>query len=161
MPSSNPLGELSCEHRYVLDRLRALEASAASLDLGSVREILSEIQAYSAPHFRKEEEGLFPVLGRYFEKAATSMGGPVRPPGGPVQVMMAEHKSIRMIVELLEKALNRGEAAEVRGKAQHLIDLLRSHIYREDHVLFKAASANLTSEEVEEVAARFQRLKKP
>jgi len=124
--------ELSSEHMMVLNKLKTIEGLLEDSQEEKVMEILSEIKGALEIHFKKEENALFPFLDGRFKREMKRMGGPIRPVGGPIQVMLAEHRLIMQAVD----ELHRGKLSE---KVRRFILLQRSHIFREDVILFKAA----------------------
>ncbi len=126
------MDELSSEHKVVLDRLKALEGAKGVKEVKRrSREIRRDLEA----HFKKEEDQLFPFLNKYFKREMERMGGPIRPVGGPIQVMLAEHKLILQAMDELQSA----KGGELEERLQRYLILQRSHIFREDCLLFRAA----------------------
>lgn len=54
------------EHRRVRDALLALEDAFRDRDTGRARQLLGELAALAGPHFRYEEESLYPSLVQLF-----------------------------------------------------------------------------------------------
>ncbi|MCP3962537.1 MAG: hypothetical protein GY719_32250 [bacterium] len=86
-------------------------------------------------HHCKEEDRLFPVL----EKNG------VPREGGPIGVMLYEHKLGRALVAEMTGCLDAADAGEAGGvrtlleKGGEFLEMLRAHITKEDHVLFEMA----------------------
>lgn len=103
-------------------------------------------------HHEKEEQGLFPVL--------EAAGVPVE--GGPIGVMLTDHKMLRGCMERMGKAVarykegNERAAAMIAQNAINHDELLLMHISKEENVLFPLAEAQLTEAQKAEVAARFE-----
>ena len=106
-------------------------------------------------HGRKEEEALFPALGRYLPADA-----------GPIGVMLSEHELVREQQHSIERgalqlesdpeaveALRHVGAAEQTTRA-----LLADHIDKEDHVLFPMARSLLSPQELSEVGVLCQQI---
>jgi len=154
---------LLAEHRQVEAVLSQLEtvvdrfltspqvSDESQKDLkGIVKFLASDL----ALHIRKEDEGLFPKLQRFF------------PPGmGPLAVMDMEHREAEKALRGLtagarrltaEPASNGAAAAQVRDCGRGLIGVLRSHLMKEEQVLFPMAAANLTAADDAEVVKKFE-----
>ncbi len=113
------------------------------------------------PHNRKEERGLFPILRkRMLENGEHSTGDN---PHTPVDLMIEDHVKLIQLATLsfnflgLAMRLKDNEARAVvfdiaYNKAVELIELLRLHIYREDHTIFPLAQKFLTPDELNEFA---------
>jgi len=61
----DPIVEFREDHRKVRDGLLALASAAEKGDLPQARKALGEIDALTGPHFRYEEEALYPALKEY------------------------------------------------------------------------------------------------
>jgi len=153
----------SVDHKLVLKELRRLESileeTSEGSDLKKTGKLMNTIKEEMNIHFRKEEEILFPVLNRYFERAIKKIGGNIRPEG-PVKVMSLEHKALRTIIQNLEKALKNETRNEISGILTQFANLLRSHIFREENVLYIVADAKLKEEEKAKIAERILNLSK-
>src|SRR3972149_10246042 len=107
-------GHSSADHKLVLRSLKKLQDYLDNLSEGSnldkAKELLGTMKKDMKIHFQKEEEILFPALNRHFERALKKMGTEIRPEGGPVNVMLLEHKALRTIMQNLEKATRNGSA---------------------------------------------------
>jgi len=158
------IDNLNHDHMLVLKSLRKLEnrlnKPQRSGELKKATEFLNEIKGEMNIHFQKEEEILFPALNQHFEKALKKMDKPIRPEGGPVNVMFLEHKSMRMIIQNLEHAIKNAEGNEISAFIAQFGALLRSHIFREENVLYIVADAKLKEKEKMKIAKRFQILSK-
>lgn len=148
------LAILSAAHREGLKKLERMEWAAEELRRGEVARAAAELRTLFAffngelrTHFAHEEESLFPVLSR-------SIG-----PMSPVEVMLEEHRSLWRAIDALELALGRlehgeaGAADEVQRVARHIVWLLRSHIEKEDQMLFPMAERCLRQPEKQEVTS--------
>jgi hemerythrin-like domain-containing protein len=130
------------QHREALERLAEVEAglTTRTADLGAfVRYVENDL----AVHFALEEEALFPLLRRYPELAR-----------GPVAVMESEHVEFRAMVRHLAETLDAARPAEAEAGATAIVDFLRAHIAKEDHVLLPLALHTLTPAERDEVNER-------
>src|SRR5512136_2545662 len=134
--------DLIAEHDAVLDALRLLGHVADALGRGRsdaqghLEELLEFLRGFvDRCHHGKEEDVLFPELERRG----------VGREDGPIGVMLAEHEAGRGHVRALSGGLDRlqqGEAAAtttIREHARAYPDLLRSHILKENNILFPMA----------------------
>jgi hemerythrin-like domain-containing protein len=151
------------EHEAILKILQATEEGARLLSRGepvapaTLSGLLEFLRLFADRcHHGKEEEHLFPALER--------KGLPRS--GGPVGVMLHEHEQGRALIRQM------GEAAEdyAAGKTQagqiwadaasSYVYLLRSHIMKEDNILFAMAEQMLTKSEQQELSEAFERVER-
>lgn len=133
----NATDGLERDHVLILEGLGALEAVARGAQAGVEvpSEPLDKLFLFfrefaDAYHHQKEEQALFPAL----EEAGL-------PPQGPVAVMLHEHTIGRNLLRKLREALPRVDA----DAAFEYIEMLRSHIDKENEVLFQIAKRMLSS----------------
>jgi hemerythrin-like domain-containing protein len=136
-----PTGVLREEHQLILRVLDVLQAllergEAGEWDLDAIQECVDFFRLFAdACHHGKEEDLLFPEL--------ESRGMPRE--GGPIAVMLFEHKQGRGFVARMAKALEDARGGEVGPltrldhAARSYLELLRAHINKEDNVLFNMA----------------------
>ncbi len=166
-----PLDSLVKEHEEALTRLALLRAttvclkvkanspsdqSAPSLknDMEHLGQIMGFFEGELKDHFRKEEEGLFPILERH-----------VKGEGGPAGVLLAEHRDLwekyarlKAGAALISANGNPGAAAnEVYDIASQIIILLRGHIEKENTTLVPLARNLLSAEELLELRSSWGR----
>lgn len=134
----NCIEELKSDHEKILAELDKLEADP----VGYAKEFLKFTEEFAEPHYRKEEEVLFPAM----EKKG------IPKDDGPIGVMLAEHEMKRECLK--ELADGKIEAA---GK---IVSLMRDHINKENNILYPMAEQVLTKEELEEMGHRCEELKK-
>lgn len=132
---------LSDEHKVVLGKLDEMEKALGGPDLPAIERVLSFMETDLGLHRRKEEEILFPALGRHIGLE-----------GGPIAVMLQEHAIEKgYLIDLraaVEEAKAGQETAErIREAARGILDLLRAHIEKEDKILFPMAEKTLSPEE--------------
>jgi len=159
----HPTEILSREHRAIEARLNEMEARIRADEPGAAfpraffEEALDFFHNFAdGCHHAKEENLLFPLL--------KERGMPER--GGPLGVMLAEHEEGRGYLRAMRQNLNaaQGSAAareEVFANAAAYIDLLRSHIFKEDHVLFRMAQRVLQPDDVAELRKQFAAVEAP
>lgn len=134
------------EHETVLGKLEAFEKALASTDWQGVRDTLKFFDERLSLHRRKEEEILFPVLGRHLGTT-----------GGPIACMLHEHQDEREKIEAIRAALQRGSGdptawTEIRAAGSYILSLLRTHIGKENQILYPMAEQLLGPDEKEAVA---------
>ncbi len=149
------------EHEAILKMLDATDEAAKQIEKGSLPdpEILSGLLEFlrlfaDRCHHGKEEDLLFPMLEK--------KGLPRQ--GGPIGVMLMEHDHgralIRKMVEEAESfasgnaAAAKNWAAAARGYTQ----LLRSHISKENDILFVIAEQMLSEAEQSELCDGFEKV---
>lgn len=154
---------LVAEHRAVENILQELEGliddfltntevpDAAKQALGNISDYLARDLAL---HIQKENQGLFPVLERYLPREQ-----------GPIAVMLHEHQEITQAHLDLRKGVGELDqhpstggiaAAHIRDHGRWLIQELRSHLFKEENMLFPFAEARLSEEEDQEIVKTFQ-----
>ena len=159
MPEATAI--LRKEHEAILKMLAATEAAAGRIEAGqevkaATLEGLVEFFRLFADkcHHGKEEDLLFPLM--------ESRGMPRS--GGPTGVMLKEHEMGRALIKQMVEALEaqqRGESgalARWAGPARQYASLLRSHIEKENNILFVMAERMLTAAEQEQLAADFDKI---
>lgn len=143
-----PTETLRREHRYILRALGCAETAARRIRAGAAVPVqdLRDLARFFADyadgcHHAKEEEHLFPALEAHG----------VPRDGGPLAVMLAEHDEGRECVGEMRRAVEADEPAPEQlsawsSAALHFVSLLRDHIGKEDHVLFRMAEDVLPAE---------------
>ena len=158
----NATDQLRAEHEGIMNMLDILEriseqmASGRAANLGHLDRIIEFLSVFADKcHHGKEEDILFPALEK--------VGIPKE--GGPIGVMLAEHDHRREEIRSMRKALE-----ELRGgrdanedflkAARAYIGLLRSHIAKENDVLFVMAERNLSREEQARLLEAFETMER-
>lgn len=159
----DPIAELEAEHRAVLQSLEILEGRVQDAGGGEgfavfipeAKRLLEFFEVFvDACHHGKEESYLFPAL----EAAGVSREG------GPIGVMLEEHKEGRRLVASMREALDRtsGGGAEERSRflaaSRQYALLLRRHIEKEENVLFRVATERLDEAVKEQLVHGFERI---
>ena len=104
-----------------------------------------------ACHHAKEEELLFPVL--------EARGIPRD--GGPIGVMLEEHRIARSLTKEMADALPGAQAEDSNARKRFLvaargyIGLLTNHIFKEDNVLFTMGDRVMSSDDQTSLAGEF------
>jgi len=124
------------EHRLILRAVFVVEAMAAQArhfqlpDPTDVELLLDFLRRFADEHHQtKEESILFPAL-----RAA----GTHQPPGA-VRQMIFEHEQERSLIQGLQDALRTRNHGNFVYFGYRMADLLSSHIYKEDNILFDLA----------------------
>lgn len=130
------------EHRLILRMIALVEQQAALVEAGHSQDwqffldAVDFIRNYADRfHHAKEEDVLFVAL--------VANGMPARQ--SPIEAMHLEHEQGRTHVRALEEAARRmaggghGEEAAIVLHARGYAQLLRSHIDKEDHILYPLA----------------------
>jgi hemerythrin-like domain-containing protein len=137
------------EHEWILEvagalqRILEAEAATGALDLDAAEKSVRFIRLFAdACHHGKEEELLFPAL--------EEVGMPRH--AGPIAVMLEDHRRGREYAGQMARALadaREGDEVAVRSfvnAAYGYIQLIRSHILKENNVLFNMADEMVGAE---------------
>ena len=158
MEYSQAMQILVNEHETIESVLDAVEAVAGRADAGPFpREFYEKAVDFIATfadrcHHAKEEGQLFPLLAE--------RGMPLEM--GPIGCMLEEHAQGRAHVAAIRGALpaaaagDAGAAQTVRDEAQGYCGLLRTHIQKENNILFRWGDQLLTPEDKDTLQKRFQ-----
>jgi hemerythrin-like domain-containing protein len=131
----------------VLDHVASRIANHQHLETEDVETLLRFLRIFADNHHQtKEESALFPELMR----TASANQGPLRQ-------MIFEHDQERSLVEGLEDALHTKKGMEFVHFADRLTSLIRTHIYKEDNILFEIAERSLSPEQDERVTAELNK----
>lgn len=124
----DPTAVLMEEHRVIEKVLEALETAAdRDLPVAFYEKAIDFIANYAdGLHHAKEEDRLFPAMERRGIPRA----------GGPIEVMLEEHRIGRECVRNMRESAARGDKKGLRRASLAYAGLLRQHIMKEDHVLF-------------------------
>lgn len=160
-----PLDILRLAHREALGELELLEKSAASLKrndgtvVGDLDKVFGFFDGELKVHFRHEEEIVFPYLARVIGRE------------GPIAAMLDEHQTVWRAVDALHEKVDelRVAQSDTAGKlaqtvqqiANHIVGFLRSHIQKEDNVLFPLAEEALDPQTLREMVFKIQAVETP
>lgn len=131
---SKAIDDLKHEHEAILFTLKVLDKVAGTAEDKSAfnamdaRALVDFLKEFADKcHHGKEEGILFPAM--------QAAGIPNE--GGPIGVMLAEHAQGRAFIQGMEKALAAGPDGRAFSRnASGYISLLRSHIEKENTILF-------------------------
>jgi hemerythrin-like domain-containing protein len=141
---------LGKQHQEVLAQLAEVERRLQGGDHAAAAGLAAYLQREVIQHFALEEQALFPVLARHLGQTE-----------GPLAVMNSEHASFRELLGSLDAAVRARDPGREESCAHEIIDLLRSHIAKEDQVLFPMALQLLRPDEQCEVDAQAAALETP
>jgi len=139
-PAWHPIGILMAEHRELL-RISQLLIQAAEANRHAEIEHIREHLRESEKHYLREENVLFPVLEKH---------GIVEPP----RVMWSEHQEIRA----LKKEIQTAEGLRLKELAAALAEMLASHFFKENRILFPAAMRVVPEEAWPSLRAQFDEI---
>ena len=155
-----PTRMLMDEHRNIervldcLERMTVLADASGHLDRTSAREALAFFRGYADRcHHGKEEDLLFPMMEK--------RGFPGN--SGPLAVMRDEHEIGRTHIRAMDESIDgaeRGDTAALESFAYHArayVLMLRDHIEKEDHRLFRMADDALSTDDQQELVTQFER----
>jgi len=156
-----PTDELKKEHEAIKRMLKIMDKVCDRLDArknieaGHLENIVEFIQVFADKcHHAKEEDLLFPAM--------VASGIPNE--GGPIAVMLIEHKKGREFVKNVKNAVSgyrNGDAAaasEISKNARGYVALLGSHIDKEDFILYPMADKVLTTAKQSELSKAFEKV---
>lgn len=151
--------QLRQEHEAITAMLAVLEKICTMLESGQnvnaehLERIVEFIRVFADRcHHGKEEDLLFPAM----EKAG------IPREGGPVAVMLSEHRLGREYVQKMSEAVGGyagGDRKAARGIVENgrgYIALLTQHIMKENNVLFPMADMHLTDKQQAELEKGFE-----
>jgi len=147
--SADPIRRFEEEHEVALAALDRLEAAAEALRGGAspephfatAREVHGLLCGAVRQHNEDEERALFPVLGE----------------DAPLGPFLEEHETLWKLEEDLATAIDRADRERVARVSLDIADLLRTHIHRENEVLFPMARALLGADGLAMVARELDR----
>lgn len=159
----NPTEILKEEHKEIRRMLKILGKMSEKLRSGEkiernvLEKILEFIKIFADKcHHGKEEDLLFPAM----EEAG------IPREGGPIGVMLYEHNvgrnAVKGMTEGIEEFYQGNENArkKITENAEIYIELLDSHIYKEDNILYPMADMHLSEEQQKELLEKFEEVEK-
>lgn len=154
-----PSQDLMNEHEAILTALDVIERMYESvsndekINLKDITDIIEFLKVFADKcHHGKEEEYLFPAM----EEAG------IRNQGGPIGVMLEQHRRGREFIKQMQNSvkdnkLNKNSFVEA---ASSYVTLLRSHIEKENTILFPMGDARLSVARQKELMDKFEKLEK-
>jgi hemerythrin-like domain-containing protein len=140
------------DHKIILrsvDVLKCIfeEGDPERIDQNDTTALLRFLRVFSDEHHHiKEESVLFPELMRISQTEAR-----------PLRHLLFEHSQERSLVAGLEEALCKTRTAELVQVASQLIERVRSHIQKEDGILFPILDVLISSELDRKVSEAFEK----
>jgi len=129
------VGELTREHDLVVDLVAEARSAHRAGDVARMAHVAQRIAATLGPHTRVEEDGLFPVLaGRFPEQIAA---------------LEAEHRLVESVLAETAQSVPVDPGWPLR--LLQVLDVLRTHILKEQDGDFPAALAELSTDAWESV----------
>lgn len=116
---------MQCHHHQCDEHLRQAEAFARVVELEGCKRAFARFRDDTLAHFAAEEEVLFPAIER-----ASGMSH------GPTQVMRAEHRQMRELLEDLEASLANEDLDAWGELCQPLEILMQQHNLKEENILY-------------------------
>ena len=130
----------------VLAELAKLAVKKGQVDEQDASGTLEILRVFGDEHHQGKEEGaLFPT---FTSKCSSDEIEPIRR-------MLYEHDQDRSLIEGIDEALLRSDAADFADYANRLVEVLRTHIQKEDHVLFPLIESHLSSEDDAQMLREF------
>jgi hemerythrin-like domain-containing protein len=158
-----PIEDLKSEHEGILLMLDVLEkmsekiAAGKSVPIDHLKQIIDFFQVFADKCHHGKEEGL--LFG-----AMEEAGVPKE--GGPLAVMFSEHGRGRQFIGEMKDLLSSYEKGEsgalvvLTTPALQYVNLLRSHIWKENNVLFPMAEKVVPAAKLELIGEQFDRFEK-
>jgi len=146
-PQTDPIDQLMDEHRVIETVIGAIrQAAQTEIDLGFYTDLVDLIANFADRlHHGKEEDRLFPLL----EERGLPRDG------GPIAVMLYEHRLGREHVARMREGLDAGDRNVLRRESRAYAALLEGHIMKEDGILYPMGRNILRPEDVERLQAAF------
>lgn len=154
-----PTQLLRDEHALILEALDAIERKVSALEAGAApdrayfEKAVQFLRTFADQcHHGKEENLLFKIMvDRGFPRQA-----------GPIAVMSYEHDTGRSFIRGMTEGAaalgtDPGAAKRIVENGREYISLLRSHINKENNILFPMADNVLTPEDQERLGKEFER----
>jgi hemerythrin-like domain-containing protein len=148
---------LEDDHVYILELTDIMVEMAGlpALDPRQVEEVVDIIRNFAdGLHHAKEEKLLFPLM---VEKGFSLQAG-------PIAVMLSDHEQGRQYVKEMADGVvelkngNPHSPEKIREAMLGYVELLQSHIAKENNVLFRMADQVMNTEEEAELFGRFKAL---
>ena len=141
------------EHKVILRALNVLEQMGLSVEnhetvnMEDVEALLRFLRRFADDHHEaKEESALFPELVRSSSEQNAAL-----------RQMLFEHDQERSLVCALEEALYTRKGPEFTHFANAYVALIRSHIKKEDYILFDVVDRSLSAEQDQRIVAEFDK----
>ena len=158
-----PIEDLKAEHEGILLMLDILErmseriVAGKSVPIDHLKQVLDFLQVFADKcHHGKEERLLF--------LAMEAAGVPKE--NGPLAVMLSEHGRGRLFIAEMKNLVisyEKGESGALlvfTTPALQYVNLLRTHIWKENNVLFPMAEKAVPADKLKLIGEQFERFEK-
>jgi hemerythrin-like domain-containing protein len=151
---SKAIADLMNEHETVLsanqtlERMMAAMEKAPSVDKKDMLAFIGFLKEFvDKCHHGKEEEFLFPAM----------IGAGIPDKGGPVGVLLSEHAQGRKLIRDMEESISTDvDRMKLVQAARAYASLLRTHIHKENMIMFPMAERVLTDPQLEKLYEGFE-----
>jgi hemerythrin-like domain-containing protein len=151
--TDGPIDVLLGEHRTILRVLDEVERESRRVENGAPlresfwRDLLHFCDEFDSNlHHHKEEQLLFPAL----ERAGLS------PCSGPTAVLRDEHLRSQFWRTRIEQAMVARDRARLTAASGSYLDLVRTHVLKENQILFPLARRLLSADELDSLHREFR-----
>ena len=152
---SKAIDDLMHEHQAILSTLRILQKAIimlkknSEINMNDLNSLISFLKEFADKcHHGKEEGYLFPA----FEAAG------IPNENGPIGVMLREHELGRSYIKQMSDSLAKTKADEhFLMAAEKYVALLRSHIEKENNILFPMGASRLSAEQLDDLFKKFEK----
>ncbi len=153
--TDDPIEVLLAEHRTILQVLDEVERECRRVEAQAVLreafwlDLLRFADEFDTRlHHEKEERILFPAL----EQRGLS------PTSGPTAVLRDEHLRIHHWQARIAEAITRREKSRLAAATAHYVDVVRSHVLKENQILFPLARRLIPADELARMHREFRPL---
>ncbi len=145
MSDKIPTDILRKEHDKVLKILDSLESNLNEKDIRQSKNNINTLQEEFNKHsLNKEEKVLFPEIEKFMPRD-----------GGPTGMMIIEHEDLTESIEMFKDEEDINKLIEI---GDHIINLLREHINKENNMLFMMAEMHLNDKQKEIILKKFKEI---
>ena len=145
MADKNPTDILRKEHEKVLSLLDKLEKCLEIRNTKSSAECAISLEKEFNKHsLNKEEKALFPEIEKFIPRE-----------GGPTGMMIMEHEDLSDSIKNFKLTKDFNKLNEI---GNHIINVLRQHINKEDNILFMMADMHLDDKQKKAILDKFKKI---
>lgn len=148
MEDKNPTDILRKEHTKVLEILDKLENGMESKNIKSMTEHIDVLEKEFDKHsLNKEEKALFPEIEKFIPRE-----------GGPTGMMIIEHKELVELIKKFKANIKTNDFEKLNDIGEDILSILRSHIDKENNMLFMMADMHLDRKQKESILKKFKEI---